>query len=68
MKAILEFEYPDDEDKLRYALHGQDAIFALLDISEQLRLHYKYEADGKEIMANINELVIEALKMCQEIG
>lgn len=66
MKAILEFEYPDDEDKLRYALHGQDAIFALLDISEQLRLHYKYEADANTILANINELVIEALKLCQE--
>ena len=68
MKAILEFAYPDDEDKLRHALHGQDAIFALLDISEQLRLHYKYEADGDQILANINELVIEALKLCQEIG
>ena len=66
MKAILEFEYPDDEDKLRYALHGQDAIFALLDISEQLRLHFKYEADGNQTLANINELVIEALKLCQE--
>lgn len=66
MKAILEFEYPEDEDKLRHALHGQDAIFALLDISEQLRLHYKYEADSNQILANINELVIEALKLCQE--
>lgn len=66
MKAILEFTYPDDEDNLRYALHGQDAIFALLDISEQLRLHYKYEADGNQILANINELVVEALKLCQE--
>jgi hypothetical protein len=66
MKATIEFEYPEDEDKLRYALHGQDAIFALLDISEQLRLHYKYEADGDQILANINELVIDALKLCQE--
>jgi hypothetical protein len=68
MKAILEFTYPEDEDSLRYALRGQDAVFALLDISEQLRLHYKYDADGKEILANINELVIEALKLCQEIA
>ena len=68
MKAILEFTYPEDEDNLRYALRGQDAVFALLDISEQLRLHYKYDADGKEILANINELVIEALKLCQEIA
>lgn len=66
MKAILEFEYPDDEDKLRYALHGQDAIFALLDISEQLRLHFKYDADSYQVLMNINELVIEALKLCQE--
>ena len=66
MKAILEFTYPDDEDNLRHALHGQDAIFALLDISEQLRTHFKYDADAYQVLMNINELVIEALKLCQE--
>ena len=66
MKAILEFEYPDDEDKLRYALHGQDAIFALLDISNQLRSHFKHDADAYQVLLNINELVVEALKLCQE--
>lgn len=66
MKAILEFTYPDDEDKLRYALHGQDAIFTLLDISNQLRSHFKHDADAYQVLLNINELVIEALKICQE--
>lgn len=66
MKAILEFTYPEDEDNLRYALHGADAIFALINISEQLRLHFKYDADANTILANINELVIDALKQCQE--
>lgn len=66
MKAILEFTYPEDEDKLRYALHGQDAIFALLDISNHLRSHFKYDADAYQVLLNINELVIEALKICQE--
>jgi hypothetical protein len=66
MKAILEFTYREDEDKLRHALHGQDAIFTLLDISEQLRLHFKYDADAYQALLNINELVIEALKRCQE--
>ena len=66
MKAILEFTYPDDEDNLRHALHGQDAIFALLDISNQLRSHFKHDADAYQVLMNINELVIEALKICQE--
>jgi hypothetical protein len=66
MKAVLEFNYPDDEDAFRYALHGQDAIFALLDISQQLRAHFKHDADSYQVLCNINELVIEALNLCQE--
>jgi hypothetical protein len=66
MKAVLEFEYPDDEDKLRYALHGQDAIFALLDISQQLRAHFKHDANSHEVLCNINEIVSDALNVCQE--
>ena len=38
MKAVLEFNYPEDEDKLRHALNGTSYYNALLDI-EQLLNH-----------------------------
>lgn len=36
MKAILEFNYPDDEDKLRHALNGTEYYKALLEIEALL--------------------------------
>lgn len=32
MKAVLEFTYPEDEDKLRHAISGTDYYSALLEI------------------------------------
>jgi len=29
-KAVLEFDYPEDEDKLRHALNGEDYFNALV--------------------------------------
>ena len=66
MKAILEFEYPDDEDKLRYAIHGQTAIMALLQIEAQLRQHFKYEAPIEDVFNNVSEIVNETLTLCGE--
>lgn len=66
MKAILEFEYPNDEDKLRYALHGQTAIMALLQIEAQLRTHYKYGEPVENVMTNVAEIVGETLLACGE--
>lgn len=36
MKAVLEFSYPEDEDKLRHALNGANYYNALLDIEQLL--------------------------------
>lgn len=36
MKAVLEFNYPEDEDKLRHALNGVDYYNALLEIDNLL--------------------------------
>jgi hypothetical protein len=66
MKAILEFTYPEDEDKLRYALHGQTAIMALLQIEAQLRQLYKYGADIKDVLGMIGDITNETLVTCGE--
>jgi hypothetical protein len=68
MKATIEFEYPEDEDKLRYALHGQTAIMALLEIEAQLRTHFKYEVPIEDVLPNIAEILNEALTTCGEHG
>ena len=36
MKAVLEFNYPEDEEKLRHALNGADYYKALLEIDKLL--------------------------------
>mgnify|MGYP003657776465 CR=1 FL=1 len=68
MKATIEFEYPEDEDKLRYALHGQTAIMALLEIEALLRTHYKYEVPMEDVFGHIAEIVNDTLATCGENG
>ena len=41
MKAVLEFTYPEDEEKLRCALHGEAAMAALRTIHGMVKLEYK---------------------------
>jgi len=67
MKAILEFEYPEDEDRLRHALHGQFAISALDDIRRLIKGWEKHNAQTHaEIINVINRTVCDALKDCGE--
>lgn len=49
MKAVLEFTYPDDEDKLRRALHADNAFNALLEMSK--RVKYRWLKGEEEEMA-----------------
>jgi hypothetical protein len=52
MKAILKFNLPDEDFEHRAAISGQDAIFALQAIKEELRGKIKYfpeEGDPKTL-------------------
>ena len=42
MKAVLEFTYPHDEDKLRHALKGEGYHLALLEIDRVLAYPEQY--------------------------
>ena len=67
MKAILEFNYPEDEDRLRHALHGSTAIFALDEVRMLIRSWHKHdEADYEELLDVINKTVCDALRECGE--
>ncbi len=68
MKAILEFNYPEDEDKLRYALHGGTAIFALEEVRQAIRAWEKH--DGKDhsvLIERIKVVVAEAMYECGDV-
>lgn len=60
-KAILEFEYPEDEDELRWALHGKVAIVALHAIRSVAVKHLRTNG-----MREIVELINTALTECRE--
>jgi len=66
MKAILEFTYPEDQDKLRHALNGTKAIHTLIDIQMEVRNHFKHDADPKDVLERVRELTNTALAECGE--
>lgn len=67
MKAILEFNYPDDEAKLRYALHGDKAIFALIDIQQVIRAWQKHDGtEPEKLIEKIKEQTTQTLFECGE--
>ena len=46
MKAVLEFTYPHDEDKLKHALNGNAYHLALLEIDRVLAYPQQYGDRG----------------------
>jgi len=66
MKAVLEFTYPEDQDKLRHALNGSKAISALIDIQMAVRSYFKHDADPTDVLGMVRELTNTALAECGE--
>ena len=46
MKAILEFELPDDQSEYEYAVDAPKMYSALWDIKQLIRSKLKYNSDG----------------------
>lgn len=61
MKAVLEFNYPHDEDKLKHALKGDEYHLALLEIDRVLAYPQQYgdRADMLDRIKFILEGVLE---------
>jgi hypothetical protein len=66
MKAVLEFTYPEDQDKLRHALNGSKAVSALIDIQLTVRSYFKHDADPLMVLALVRDLTNTALNECGE--
>ena len=45
-KAILEFDYPDDEHKLMFAVKGADMYATLANIKLAITREFKHKADS----------------------
>jgi hypothetical protein len=59
MKAILEFNLPEEAQAHNYAVNAMEAFGALSDIQQQLRRIRKYDADPQEVLEAIENIVLE---------
>lgn len=66
MKAILEFNLPEDEDLFYYASHASSMAFALMDFDNWLRRNLKYELG--DICSNCAEVARNNLRDCVDDG
>jgi hypothetical protein len=57
MKAILEFNLPEDKDEYDFANNGLNYYLALCEFDNWLRSEYKY--NGKELMYEVREKLNE---------
>lgn len=44
MKAILEFNLPEDQDDHAYAIHGLDALLVISDLEQEIRSKLRYNS------------------------
>lgn len=69
MKAILEFNLPDDADDYKYALAGLDSLLVISDILDEIRSFLKYESGyfkDFDVDQNTLERVREYIIMMKE--
>lgn len=59
MKVVIEYNYPDDEEKLRFDMCGETAVKAILSIREVLDGGRSTKGD---IISRIDEITAKALQ------
>ena len=60
-KAILEFDYPEDEHKLMFAVKGVDMYATLANIKLAITREFKHKADMEAALLRVKELTDEML-------
>ena len=60
-KAIMEFEYPEDEHKLMFAVKGADMYATLANIKLAITREFKHKADMEAALIRVRELTDEML-------
>ena len=64
-KVILEFQYPDDEDRLLFAVKGPEMYKALTNIKMAVTGDFPHKADMAAVIVRVRELTDQLL---QELG
>lgn len=57
MKAVLEFAYPEDEHKLFYALHSEEAFKCLQEIQSLILDNTKNRVPRTKTISQIEEMI-----------
>ena len=57
MKAVLEFNYPEDERKLLYAVKGKDMYVALVGIRVLVAKQLTHEADMADTLEGVRDVI-----------
>lgn len=60
-KAILEFDYPDDEHNLMFAVKGADMYATLANIKLAITREFKHKADMEAALIRVRALTDEML-------
>jgi len=60
-KAVLEFEYPDDENQLMFAIKGAEMYSTLANIKLAITREFKHKADMESALLRVKELTDEML-------
>lgn len=57
MKAVLEFNYPEDERKLLYAVKGKDMYVALVSIRVLVAEQLTHKADMADTLEGVRDVI-----------
>jgi hypothetical protein len=60
MKAILEFNLPDDNNDFLLAQRGRDYFSDLMEISNLLRANRKYDVSDRDTLTQITDVLAES--------
>jgi hypothetical protein len=66
MKAVLEFNYPQDTDKCRRAIHADEAFKALQEIRRSLDRKFTHKSDLEEALKYVHEITDYVLRTTGE--
>jgi hypothetical protein len=66
MKAVLEFNYPEDTDKCRRAIHANEAFKALHEIKRNVDRKFTHKSDLEEVLKYVHEITDYVLRTTGE--
>lgn len=66
MKAVLEFNYPQDTDKCRRAIHAEESFKALHEIRDSVNRKFTHKSDLEDVLKYVYEVSDYILKTTGE--